>query len=228
MTTVRCPSCDAAAPAEASWCTLCFAPLAAAETPAVDPWVAAAVAEAPLPPSIAAVAPALPVAPAPLATSAPPVVPAPPVAPPPVPVAWTAPAAPVQPLPAPPLPVPSIPVPQATVPQATVPQATVPQATVPVPPQAVAPQTSAVATVVEAPSWPCTACSTKVDFALAACPDCGTPFMGGANPNVSLKVPGVGDLVHMSSGAKFGVMAGGAAVLAGVLVLLFVILGHIF
>ena len=52
--------------------------------------------------------------------------------------------------------------------------------------------------------------------------------MGGASPDVSLKVPGVGDLVHMSSGMKFGVMAGGAAALAMVLVLLFLILGHIF
>ena len=86
---------------------------------------------------------------------------------------------------------------------------------------------AAVATV-EAPTWPCTSCGTSVDFAEMTCPSCHTPFMGGVTPDISLKVPGVGDLVHMSSGVKFGVMAGGAAALAGILVLLFLILGHIF
>jgi hypothetical protein len=105
-------------------------------------------------------------------------------------------------------------------------------APVPVPPATfapapLAPAPAAVATGAS-PTWPCTACGTRVDFAETTCPNCTTPFMGGASPDISLKVPGVGDLVHMSSGMKFGVMAGGAATLAGVLVLLFLILGHIF
>jgi len=95
------------------------------------------------------------------------------------------------------------------------------------PPPALLSAPAAVATAAS-PTWPCTACGTRVDFAETTCPNCTTPFMGGASPDISLKVPGVGDLVHMSSGMKFGVMAGGAATLAGVLVLLFLILGHIF
>ena len=79
-----------------------------------------------------------------------------------------------------------------------------------------------------APTWPCTSCDERVALEEVACPRCGTAFMGGVSPNVSLKVPGVGDLVEMSPGARFGVMAGGAAVVAAVLLLLFLILGHIF
>ena len=102
-----------------------------------------------------------------------------------------------------------------------------PLAPAPVAAQAPVAAPAAVATV-ESPAWPCTSCGTRVDFAEMACPNCQTPFMGGVTPDISLKVPGVGDLVHMSSGVKFGVMAGGAAALAGILVLLFLILGHIF
>ena len=157
-----------------------------APVPGVDPWVAAAIAEAPVLEA--------PLAPAPAAYEPLPLPPTP-VAPPPV--AY-------EPLPLPPDPL--APAPAAAAPAAA---------------------PAAVATV-EAPTWPCTSCGTRVDFAEMACPSCHTPFMGGAAPDISLKVPGVGDLVHMSSGAKFGVMAGGAAALAGILVLIFLILGHIF
>jgi hypothetical protein len=77
-----------------------------------------------------------------------------------------------------------------------------------------------------APTWPCTSCDERVPLDETACPRCGTGFMGGVNPNVSLKVPGVGELVGMSPGGRFGVMALGAAVVAAVCVLLFLILGH--
>lgn len=187
-------------PADASWCSLCFAPLAAQ---AVDPWVAAAIAEAPAAPE----APA-PLAPAPVAYE--------PVAPPPAPVAL------------PPVPVAYEPLPVAPPPVMPAPPVmAAPVAELPVVEAAPALVATAVATV-EAPTWPCTACDTRVDFAESACPNCNTPFMGGTNSDVSLKVPVVGDLVHMSAGAKFGVMAGGAVGLAMLLVLLFLVLGHIF
>lgn len=59
-----------------------------------------------------------------------------------------------------------------------------------------------------------------------SCPSCGTAFMGGVSPNVSLRVPGVGDLAEMSAGGRFGVMAAGAVLISGALVLVFLILGH--
>jgi hypothetical protein len=147
-----------------------------APVPGGDPWIAAAISEAPPAPAAAVLPPPAPLAPAPLP------------------------------------PAPAVPAPVSSAPAVPAPVASAP---------------AAVATVA-APTWPCTACGTLVGFTESACPDCTTPFMGGASPDISLKVPGVGDLVHMSSGAKFGVMAGGAATLAGVLVLLFLILGHIF
>lgn len=108
-----------------------------------------------------------------------------------------------------------------TAPVLTAPVLTAPVLSAPVP--------TATAVIEQGPpSWPCSGCSEQVSFEATVCPRCGTEFMGGVNPNVSLKVPGVGDLVGMSAGAKFGVMAGGAAVLATVLVLILMVLGHIF
>ena len=158
MTTVRCPSCDAAVPADAAWCTLCFARLDARPS---EPVVAAVPAPAPA-------------------------VPAP---------------APFVPAPAP---------------------------FVPAPAQESAPAATAVAEREEAPRWPCVSCDERVPLAETVCPRCGTPFLGGASADVSLKLPVVGDVVTMSSGARFGLMAGGAAVLALLLVLVFLVLGHIF
>lgn len=52
--------------------------------------------------------------------------------------------------------------------------------------------------------------------------------MGGASPAVSLHVPGVGNLATMSPGGRFGLMAGGAALVTVVLVLVALVLGHLF
>jgi hypothetical protein len=161
VTTVRCPSCDAALPSGAAWCTLCFA--------ALNP------------------APAEPV-------------------PSPAPEAVYATAGAPAPLPLPPHPILDAPAPVAAVPAA---------------PAAPAPAAAK-------PNWPCPSCGEHVSFEEMACTRCQTPFLGGVKPDVSLKLPVVGDIVGMSPGAKFGFRAGGAAVLATVLVLLFLVLGHIF
>lgn len=146
MTTVRCRACDAAVPADAAWCTLCFTALR-------------------------------PEAPAP------------------------APAAPAH--------------------AVVAPVAFAPAAAGPLP---------AVATLLEdsSPTWPCNGCAERVPLEAMVCSNCGAAFLGGVNPDVSFKIPGVGDVVGMSKGAKFGLMAGGAAVLTTAFVLLLVILGHIF
>ena len=158
-------------PADAAWCTLCFARLHAA---APEPVVAA------------------PVAPEPVAT--------------PLTAAVTAPVLSA--------PVPSQPLAPAP-------------ALAAVPSPAAAPVGTAV--VEETPlTWPCSGCSERVPFEDTICPSCGTAFLGGVNPNVSLKLPVVGELVGMSTGAKFGVIAGGATVLTTAILLLLLILGHIF
>ena len=213
VTTVRCPSCDAAVPADASWCTLCFARLDAAPAAAAAP-----------------VAPALPVAPAPVAA---PVAgrhaaPSSDVLTAPVPgvdpwvAAAIAEAVPVQAEPqalAPVLPVAPPPPPVAPLPPA------VPVLEAPV---LAAPAAAVATATVEAPTWPCSTCGHRVAFDLTACPDCGMPFMGGVSPQVSLRVPGVGELTSLTPGMKFAFIAGGAALITGVLVLLFLVLGHIF
>jgi hypothetical protein len=90
-----------------------------------------------------------------------------------------------------------------------------------------APAAAAAAAPAARPNWPCPSCGEQVSFDEMTCPRCQTPFLGGVNPDVSLKLPVVGDVVAMSPGARFAFMAGGAAVLATVLVLLFLVLGHI-
>jgi len=79
-----------------------------------------------------------------------------------------------------------------------------------------------------APVWPCSGCAEQVSLDEMACPRCGTPFMGGVSPSVSLHVPGVGDLGSMSPGGRFGFMAAGAAVITVVLFLAALVLGHLF
>jgi hypothetical protein len=98
----------------------------------------------------------------------------------------------------------------------------------PVPSAPAASVATAVLDPVASPTWPCTSCDAHVALDEMTCPSCGTPFMGGVNPNVSLKVPGVGDLATMTSGMKFTVIAGGAVLFSLLLVLVFLVLGHIF
>lgn len=93
-------------------------------------------------------------------------------------------------------------------------------------PAAVLPGVVAVAEA-PAPTWPCSGCDQRVPLEETTCPHCGTAFMGGVNSSVSLHVPGVGDLGAMSPGARFGVMAGGAAILTVVLFLVALVLGHL-
>ena len=90
------------------------------------------------------------------------------------------------------------------------------------------PTATVVAEAVSTPSWPCESCDERVPLDEMTCPRCGSGFMGGVNPAVSLHVPGVGDLVSMSPGGRFGVMAGGAAMVTVVLLLVALVLGHLF
>jgi len=176
-------------PADAVWCTLCFATL--------RPQAAAPVPSEPTPSEPA------PSAPEPFAM--------------PLTAAVTAPvlSAPVHPVPVHSAPVLSAPVPTQPVPAAPAPAG---------------PVATAVAEQVEdaAVTWPCTACGERVPLDAMVCPRCGGAFMGGVNPNVSLNLPGIGDLGSMSTGAKFGVMAGGATLLTALFVLVLFILGHVF
>jgi hypothetical protein len=89
-----------------------------------------------------------------------------------------------------------------------------------------APAAASTATLL-APSWPCTMCGETVGIDLMACPSCATPFMGGVTADVALNLPGVGNVAALSPGARFAFMAGGAIAFSLVLVLVFLVLGHI-
>jgi hypothetical protein len=76
------------------------------------------------------------------------------------------------------------------------------------------------------PGWPCQACGEMVALDLGDCPHCGGSFLGGTVVDVSLRLPVVGDVAKMSPGGRAGVMAAGAGVIALVLVLLYLMIGH--
>jgi hypothetical protein len=75
--------------------------------------------------------------------------------------------------------------------------------------------------------WPCPSCGQSVSLERTDCEACGTPFMGGRQATVSLKVPGVGDIATLSPGGRVGFMAGAALVLMVVLFLVYLILGSL-
>jgi ribosomal protein L40E len=79
-------------------------------------------------------------------------------------------------------------------------------------PTAPAPRASAE----QAPlTWPCTRCGAPNAIDSPVCGTCGSAFLAAAKEKVSLVVPGIGDLAHLSRGQRLGVAA---AVLAAVLV----------
>jgi ribosomal protein L40E len=87
--------------------------------------------------------------------------------------------------------------------------------------------TKAADVVLGTPAWPCQRCGTQVPLELTQCEVCGNSFLGGADAKFALHVPVVGDLVGLSNAGRYGLMAGGVAVITLLLVLGYVILGHI-
>jgi ribosomal protein L40E len=63
--------------------------------------------------------------------------------------------------------------------------------------------------------WPCTSCGARNPLSMTICSVCGSAFLAAAQTQVSLVVPGVGDLQHLSRGQRIAVAGG---VLALVLV----------
>ncbi len=75
------------------------------------------------------------------------------------------------------------------------------------------PAATVLVTELPTATWPCSACSTLNDLAVAVCEGCGTPFLAAAQgdrPTVVLPV--VGDLLALSPVRRVGLALG--AVLA--------------
>lgn len=75
--------------------------------------------------------------------------------------------------------------------------------------------------------WPCHQCGRSVALDLTECDACGSPFLGGSTVDISLRVPGVGDLASLSSGRRIGFMAGAALALMLVLTVIYLVLGSL-
>jgi ribosomal protein L40E len=90
----------------------------------------------------------------------------------------------------------------------------VPPAAVVVPQPSPAPESAApVQSALQ--EWPCTSCGARNPLATTTCSVCGSKFLAAASEELSLVVPGVGDLQRLSRGQRIA-LAGG--VLALVLV----------
>ena len=84
---------------------------------------------------------------------------------------------------------------------------TVPHAVAPVVPEpAQAPQAAPVQSALQ--EWPCTSCGSRNPLSSTICSTCGSAFLASASSQVSLVVPGVGDLQHLSRGQRLAVAGG--------------------
>jgi hypothetical protein len=77
-------------------------------------------------------------------------------------------------------------------------------------------------------TWPCIRCGEPVPISLDACPSCGAGFLSGSVADLSLRIPGVGDVSRMSRGQRAGLAAALALGLMLVLVLLATLGGLVF
>jgi hypothetical protein len=78
------------------------------------------------------------------------------------------------------------------------------------------------------PGWPCQTCHAVVSLETTNCPACGSSFLAGAEPKVGFKMPLIGDITALSTGARFALMAAGALVVTVVFFALLALLGSIF
>lgn len=73
-----------------------------------------------------------------------------------------------------------------------------------------------------APAWPCLRCETVNAFSADECAACGASFLDGVDSQeISLVIPGVGDLTTMSSKKATAVALGAV----GVVMLLVLVVG---
>jgi hypothetical protein len=76
------------------------------------------------------------------------------------------------------------------------------------------------------PTWPCVQCETQNGFELSACSACGAGFLQGAvTDEVSLVIPGVGDLAQMSRNRAMGLAFAGIGVVMLLVLAVGVLLG---
>ena len=83
----------------------------------------------------------------------------------------------------------------------------VPQAAAVVPEPSPAPESAApVQSALQ--EWPCTSCGSRNPFSMTICSVCGSRFLAAASEELSLVVPGVGDLQKLSRGQRIAVAGG--------------------
>jgi len=70
------------------------------------------------------------------------------------------------------------------------------------------------------PMWPCHACGASNPLSNSVCAGCGGGFLAAASEQLSVVLPGVGDVMRMSRGQRALLAIGAAALLVVVPVLL--------
>jgi hypothetical protein len=76
-------------------------------------------------------------------------------------------------------------------------------------------------------TWPCSACGAAVALEHDSCPECATPFLAGAQPDLQLDLPLLGALRPLTAtkASRTWLMVGGTLVLTAVLMLALTIVG---
>jgi hypothetical protein len=76
-------------------------------------------------------------------------------------------------------------------------------------------------------TWPCGGCGAAVDLDRDACPQCGTPFLFGVDPVVTVDLPLVGPIrpLDVSKSSRVWLMIGGGLALSLVLTLVLSLIG---
>jgi hypothetical protein len=74
--------------------------------------------------------------------------------------------------------------------------------------------------------WPCHTCGTSNPLSNTLCGACGRPFLAAASEQMSVVVPGIGDMMRLSRGERIAIAAGGA-LLIGLIPVLLAVLGKL-
>jgi hypothetical protein len=64
------------------------------------------------------------------------------------------------------------------------------------------------------PTWPCHACGCAVDLSRDACPECGASFLAGDAPDLSVRLPLVGNLHEAGTATRLFVGLAAATVVS--------------
>jgi hypothetical protein len=78
------------------------------------------------------------------------------------------------------------------------------------------------------PGWPCQTCGAVVSLDTESCPACGSAFLAAAKEKVGVRLPLLGEITRLGTGARVALMGAGAMVITVVFVVCLMLLAAIF